>query len=109
LSSQWCGHCKTLAPIYEKVGAHFASRDDVVIAKMDATANDVPDERFSVKGFPSLYLLTADKTVVAYSGERTEKEITAFVEEHAAAAKEAPKEAEAKAKADPAAELKDEL
>ena len=32
-----------LAPIYEKVGKKFADNDSVVIAKMDATANDIPD------------------------------------------------------------------
>lgn len=80
----WCGHCKTLAPIYEKVGAHFKGKDNVVIAKMDATANDVTDSRFSVKGFPTLYLLTASGEVMPYQGDRSEKEIIRFVEEFAA-------------------------
>ena len=34
----WCGHCKTLAPIWEELGQHYAGQDDVVIAKIDATA-----------------------------------------------------------------------
>jgi len=96
----WCGHCKTLAPIYEKLGAHFAGRDDVVIAKMDATANDVTDGRFDVKGFPTLYLQTAAGEVLPYSGERSEEALVKFVEEHAGA----PKEGVAAAK-----EAKDEL
>lgn len=29
----WCGHCKKLAPIFDEVGAHFASQPSVVIAK----------------------------------------------------------------------------
>lgn len=81
-----CGHCKSLTPIYEKVGAHFKSNDAVVIAKLDATANDVPDARFSVKGFPTLYLLTATGEVVPYNGGRTEAEIVSFVEKYAAEA-----------------------
>ena len=56
LYAPWCGHCKQLAPVYEKVGQAFAADPSIVIAKMDATSNDVPDRRFAVKGFPTIYL-----------------------------------------------------
>jgi protein disulfide-isomerase-like protein len=38
----WCGHCKKLAPDYEKVAGMFKDVESVVIAKIDATANEVP-------------------------------------------------------------------
>lgn len=38
----WCGHCKSLAPKYEELATKLKSEGDIVIAKMDATANDVP-------------------------------------------------------------------
>ena len=103
----WCGHCKTLAPIYDKLGAALKGRADVVIAKMDATANDVTDARFSVQGFPTLYLKTAGGEIVPYSGERTLEALKAFVEEHADAAPAAAVAGGDAAAA--AAELKDEL
>jgi protein disulfide-isomerase A1 len=75
----WCGHCKSLAPIYEEVGKAFADDDDIIIAKMDATANDVVSPKFDVKGFPTLNFVAKDGTVSTYSGGRTEKELVEFV------------------------------
>ncbi|KAJ0976830.1 hypothetical protein J5N97_012304 [Dioscorea zingiberensis] len=45
----WCGHCKKLVPILEEVAVSFQNDADVVIAKMDATTNDIPNE-FEVQG-----------------------------------------------------------
>lgn len=45
----WCGHCKALAPKYDELGQKLSAESGVVIAKMDATANDVPPP-FQVQG-----------------------------------------------------------
>jgi thiol-disulfide isomerase/thioredoxin len=37
----WCGHCKKLAPTLEEVAISYENETDVVIAKMDATVNDI--------------------------------------------------------------------
>ena len=45
----WCGHCKNLAPVYDEVASALIDETDIVIAKMDATANDVPAQ-YQVSG-----------------------------------------------------------
>ncbi len=38
---RWCGHCKTLAPKWEKAAELLANNPNIVIAKLDSTANEV--------------------------------------------------------------------
>ncbi|KAI1098492.1 protein disulfide isomerase [Jackrogersella minutella] len=80
----WCGHCKALAPKYEDLASMYASsefKDKVVIAKVDATANDVPDE---IQGFPTIKLYPAGSKgePVTYSGSRTVEDLIKFVKEN---------------------------
>ena len=48
----WCGHCKKMAPTWEKLGMQFHSVDSVTIAKMDATKNE--HVRVHLSGFPTV-------------------------------------------------------
>ncbi|KAF2219990.1 protein disulfide-isomerase [Elsinoe ampelina] len=78
----WCGHCKALAPKYEELGALYSSfKDKVVVSKVDATANDVPDE---VQGFPTIKLYPAGKkdSPVEYSGSRTIEDLAIFIRDN---------------------------
>jgi protein disulfide-isomerase A1 len=80
----WCGHCKALAPKYDELAELYANsefKDKVVIAKVDATANDVPDE---IKGFPTIKLYPAGgkSDPVTYSGPRTVDDLIKFISEN---------------------------
>uniref|UniRef100_A0A0P4W9K9 Protein disulfide-isomerase n=1 Tax=Scylla olivacea TaxID=85551 RepID=A0A0P4W9K9_SCYOL len=77
----WCGHCKNLEPVYKKLAKQLAkSNPDVVVAKMDATANDV-HPGFKVDGFPTLYFVKADQkdNPIAFNGDRSLKSLKEFV------------------------------
>jgi len=77
----WCGHCKRLAPEYEKVGEAFSDVDSVVIAKLDATENDTPED---IKGFPTLlFYPKGETTAVKYGGDRKQEAIVEWIKEHA--------------------------
>ncbi|XP_075948156.1 protein disulfide-isomerase A2 [Anarhichas minor] len=76
----WCGHCKDLTPIWEQLGEKYSDRDDIIIAKMDATANEV--ESLTISGFPTLKYFPADgKEVVDYTGNRDLETFSQFLED----------------------------
>ncbi|KAK0618334.1 protein disulfide-isomerase precursor [Bombardia bombarda] len=80
----WCGHCKALAPKYDELAALYAKsefKDKVVIAKVDATLNDVPDE---IQGFPTIkmYPAGAKDKAITYSGSRTIEDLIEFIAEN---------------------------
>jgi len=72
----------SLAPKYEELAQLYVSNpsyaEKVTIAKVDATANDVPEE---IQGFPTikLYPAGAKDSPVDYSGGRTVQDLAEFV------------------------------
>jgi len=78
----WCGHCKSLAPIYQKLALTLKDVPTLTIGQMDATAND-PSGPFDVQGFPTLYFVPAGKEPLVYEGQRTAAEMLAFIKKHA--------------------------
>jgi len=66
----WCGHCKSLEPKYTELGEKLKSEENVIIAKMDATANDYDRQKWAVSGYPTIYFKPAGKTATLYEGAR---------------------------------------
>jgi len=80
----WCGHCKSLAPVYEEVGDAFVKEKDVVIAKVDADAHKDLGGRFGVSGFPTLKFFKKGSTSPSdYNGGRSSNDITDFINKEA--------------------------
>uniref|UniRef100_A0A8C8DEP1 Protein disulfide-isomerase n=1 Tax=Oncorhynchus tshawytscha TaxID=74940 RepID=A0A8C8DEP1_ONCTS len=80
----WCGHCKSLEPKYKELAEQLYSDPNIVIAKMDATANDVP-QGFDVQGFPTIYFARADKKdqPKRYEGAREVKDFIKYLKREA--------------------------
>ncbi|XP_024135788.1 protein disulfide-isomerase A4 [Oryzias melastigma] len=82
----WCGHCKKMEPDYLSLGKKYKKEKNLVIAKMDATANDIPNDNYKVEGFPTIYLAPANSKqspVKFEGGDRTVEGLSNFLEKHA--------------------------
>lgn len=79
----WCGHCKTLAPVYEELAQSLEwAKSKVQIAKVDADAEKSLGKRFGVQGFPTLKFFDgkSDKPT-EYNGGRDLESLTKFIAE----------------------------
>lgn len=82
-TAPWCGHCKTLAPIYEKVAEDYMS-DSVVIAKVDAEANKDVSGAEGVKSYPTIkFYPKGSKKAIDYEGGRDEASFLTYLNEKA--------------------------
>ncbi|XP_060944685.1 protein disulfide-isomerase A2 [Limanda limanda] len=76
----WCGHCKELAPIWDKLGEKYAGHEDIIIAKIDSSANEI--ESVTIQGFPTLkYFPAGGKEVVEFAGNRDLETFSKFLDD----------------------------
>merc|ERR1712112_141609 len=87
----WCGHCKQLVPVWDKLGEKYKDHANIVIAKMDSTANEL--EEIKVQGFPTIKLIKAGTNeIIDFDGERTEAGFVKFLEANTGSGAESPKD-----------------
>lgn len=68
-----------MAPKWDELGDMFKDKDDIVIAKMDATANEV--DGVNIQGFPTLKLYKkGTNEIIDYNNERDVKNMAKFLE-----------------------------
>ncbi|GJQ66743.1 ERp60 [Trypoxylus dichotomus] len=83
LYSPWCSHCQRMMPSYGNLAEKMVD-EDVVIAKMDATSNDV-FEPFKLEGYPTIYWAprNSKNKPITYDGGRNLQAFIKFIAKHA--------------------------
>ena len=87
LWASWCGPCRTLGPILERVIA--ATDGQVELAKVDVDANPRVSATFQVQSIPAVYALKDRKIVDSFLGALPEAAVAEFVARLAPAQSEA--------------------
>ena len=77
LWAEWCGPCRTLGPILERVVAETGGK--VALAKVDIDSNPQVAASFSVQSIPAVFAISAGKVVDSFIGALPEAAVREFV------------------------------
>ena len=91
--AEWCGPCKTLTPLLEKVVAARAPR--VRLVKIDVDKHQAIAAQFRIQSIPTVYAFVKGQPVDGFAGALGERELAEFVDRLLAAVPAGPGDAEA--------------
>jgi putative thioredoxin len=78
--AEWCGPCKALSPLLEKVASDYASKG-VVLAKIDVDANKFIAAQFQVRSIPTVYAMFQGQLAADLTSARTESQLKAMLDQ----------------------------
>ena len=86
----WCGPCKSLGPILEKVELAYAGRFKLV--KIDSDQEQQLGAAFGIRSIPTCILMMNGQPVDGFAGALTEGKVKEFLDKHLPPAEELPEE-----------------
>jgi len=78
--AEWCGPCKQLAPVLEKVAADYADRG-VRLVKVNVDEEKFIAAQFRIQSIPTVYALFQGQPVADLSSARTEGQLTRAIDQ----------------------------
>jgi thioredoxin 1 len=76
----WCGPCKMLGPIVEKLGKELEAT--VTVGKVNVDDNPGIASQYGIQSIPTLILFKGGKPVGQTMGFQPEPKLRAFVDQH---------------------------
>jgi len=78
--ADWCGPCKALGPVLEKIVAGFNGA--LLLAKVNTEAEQQIAAAFQIRSIPTVFLVKNGQIVDGFQGARSEGQIRQFLEQH---------------------------
>ena len=76
--AEWCGPCKSIAPILEQVAREYDGR--LKIAKINVDENQQVPAKFGIRGIPTLMLFKNGNLEATRVGALSKSQLTAFLD-----------------------------
>lgn len=78
--AEWCGPCKALTPVLEKVAAEYADKG-VVLAKVNVDEEQFIAAQFQVRSIPTVYAMFQGQPVADLTQARTESQLKQYLDQ----------------------------
>ena len=78
--AEWCGPCKALTPVLEKVAADYADKG-VVLKKVNVDEEKFIASQFQVRSIPTVYAMFQGQPVADMTQARTESQLSQMLDE----------------------------
>jgi len=76
--AEWCGPCKSIAPILDQVAEEYGGR--VKVAKINVDENQQVPAKFGIRGIPTLMLFKNGNLEATRVGALSKSQLTAFLD-----------------------------
>ena len=80
--AEWCGPCKSIAPILDEVAKEYEGR--LKIAKINVDENQQTPAKFGIRGIPTLMLFKDGQLAATKVGAMSKAQLTAFIDQQLA-------------------------
>ncbi|WP_189539689.1 tetratricopeptide repeat protein [Novosphingobium arvoryzae] len=78
--AEWCGPCKALTPVLEKVAADYADKG-VVLAKINVDEEQFIAAQFQVRSIPTVYAMFQGQPVADLTNARSESQLKGMLDQ----------------------------
>lgn len=78
--AEWCGPCKALGPVLDKVAADYADKG-VMLAKIDVDANQFIAAQFQVRSIPTVYAMFQGQPIADLTNAGTESQLKSMLDQ----------------------------
>ncbi|MFN5902026.1 MAG: thioredoxin family protein, partial [Novosphingobium sp.] len=78
--AEWCGPCKALTPVLEKVAADYAEKG-VVLAKINVDEQQFIAAQFQVRSIPTVYAMFQGQPVADLTNARSESQLKGLLDQ----------------------------
>jgi thioredoxin 1 len=77
--AEWCGPCKMVGPIVEKVAAEYAGK--LKVGKLNVDENQATPQQYGIQGIPTLIFFKGGKDVSRVVGFQPEEKLKGTVDQ----------------------------